>query len=179
MQATSCHNLGVSSFLSLSFLGLSSFFMLSYSFVAFFTCFGVVFIFVVIFTFLNFWGLLHFRGHFYFLVLSRHTDIQKSWHYDHSYAPCSHGQSVDNVDLPPSLRIFWQKSQNFRLWNLHLLLSLLLSEGQGRDKKTESPLVGPDWVINHVLWRPPAPTFVKKSFCQNPNLTSTQGLVWQ
>ena len=33
--------------------------------------------------------------------------------------------------------IFWQKSWNFRLWNLHCLLSLLLSEGY-RQKDTES-----------------------------------------
>ena len=31
-----------------------------------------------------------------------------------------------------------------------LIVVLLLSEGQGRDKKTESPLVGPDRVINHT-----------------------------
>ena len=134
LLAKSCHVLGVASFLSLSFLGLSSFFMLSYSFVAFFTCFGVVFIFVVIFTFLNFWGLLHFRGHFYFLVLSRHTDIQKSWHYDHSYAPCSHGQSVDHVDLPPSLRIFDKNHENL---GFEFTFSIILITFWGSGVQTE------------------------------------------
>ena len=71
-----------------------------------------------------------------------------------------------------------QKSWNFRLWNLHSLLSLLLSEGQGyRRKDTESlgwaTLSNKSYKIECfyfwqcVVWPPPSPTFVKKSFLFN------------
>ena len=56
MLAKSCHNLGLSSFLSSSsYLGLSSLFRLSFSFVTFFL----------------FWGRFHFCGHFEFLRASK------------------------------------------------------------------------------------------------------------
>ena len=100
-------------------------------------------------------------------------------------------QSVDHVDLPPSPGIFDEKSGNFRLWNLYSLLSLLLSEGQGyKQKDTESLWLIffiksifqiPGWARlsnesykiecfyfwQYVLWPPPSPTFVKKSFLFN------------
>ena len=71
---------------------------------------------------------------------------------------------------PPSLSLnFWQKSWNFRLWNLHSPLSISLSEGQGYRQK--------DWVTSYkiecyylwqnVLWPPPYPTFVRKLFLFN------------
>ena len=94
----SCHNLGLSSFLSSSsYLGLSSLFRLSFSFVTFFL----------------FWGRFHFCGHFEFLRASKfvrsssfsgsflfskivrthtQTDKQRFWHYGHSYAPSSRGK---------------------------------------------------------------------------------------
>ena len=59
-------------------------------------------------------------------------------------------QSVDHVDLPPSPRIFDKIYEIFSCETCIHYYPYYFLRDRGRDRKTESPLVGLDWVINHT-----------------------------
>ena len=61
------------------------------------------------------------------------------------------------TSLPPTLfltnlfltSVFGRKSWHFRLWIYILYYPYYFLRVRGKDRKTQSPLVGPDWVIDH------------------------------